>query len=434
MEDPVAAVTPSHLEDAITTAAPDLANSTAKFTPTTEGMACAYMSIMVMALVPIFVGSFKSIKHQVDTRAKCRETGEQAETMTDRDAAMFPIIASCALFSFYILIKLSPELVNLALTGYFFLLGVVAIYRLFAPATHKIFPAKYNSIQYAFLFGSRNLDPSSSPASGSNDNTNETRSGNVSPTESSGSIDSEMNPSEVMFSCKFTPSDILAFALAGALGLWYIWTKHWVANNAFGLAFALNGIELLPVNSMKIGCILLCGLFFYDVFWVFGTDVMVSVAKKFDAPIKILFPQDFLIRGFWGKHFAMLGLGDIVIPGVFIAFLLRFDRSLKRRRNTYFWSCFIAYILGLGVTIGVMSYFKHAQPALLYLVPSCILIPLIVSITKGDFRALLNYRDHPQDSEEEESSPTTSDSGDELEDREKSTRSINTRSSSKKNK
>jgi len=34
-----------------------------------------------------------------------------------------------------------------------------------------------------------------------------------------------------------------------------------------------------------------CGLFVYDVFWVFGTDVMVSVATKFDAPIKLIFPR-----------------------------------------------------------------------------------------------------------------------------------------------
>ena len=33
------------------------------------------------------------------------------------------------------------------------------------------------------------------------------------------------------------------------------------------------------------------GLFFYDIFWVFCTPVMVSVAKSFDAPIKLLFPR-----------------------------------------------------------------------------------------------------------------------------------------------
>ena len=30
------------------------------------------------------------------------------------------------------------------------------------------------------------------------------------------------------------------------------------------------------------------GLFIYDIFWVFCTPVMVSVAKSFDAPIKVL--------------------------------------------------------------------------------------------------------------------------------------------------
>jgi len=73
------------------------------------------------------------------------------------------------------------------------------------------------------------------------------------------------------------------------------------------------------------GCILLGGLFFYDVFWVFYTDVMVTVAQSFDAPIKLMFPQDLLENGFHGKHHAMLGLGDIVVPGIFIALLLRYD-------------------------------------------------------------------------------------------------------------
>jgi minor histocompatibility antigen H13 len=62
----------------------------------------------------------------------------------------------------------------------------------------------------------------------------------------------------------------------------------------------------------------LSGLFFYDVFWVFGTDVMTTVAKTIDAPILLQFPQD-LLRNGWlnaSKH-GMLGLGDIVIPVIF---------------------------------------------------------------------------------------------------------------------
>ena len=53
----------------------------------------------------------------------------------------------------------------------------------------------------------------------------------------------------------------------------------------------LQGLEKVSIGSYKIGAGLLTGLFFYDIFWVFGTDVMITVAKSFDGPIKILFPR-----------------------------------------------------------------------------------------------------------------------------------------------
>lgn len=63
-------------------------------------------------------------------------------------------------------------------------------------------------------------------------------------------------------------------------------------------------------------------LFFYDIFWVYGTDVMVTVAKKLDIPIKLLFPY---LNNEGVEKFSMLGLGDIVIPGIFVALCLKFD-------------------------------------------------------------------------------------------------------------
>lgn len=41
--------------------------------------------------------------------------------------------------------------------------------------------------------------------------------------------------------------------------------------------------------------------------------------------LPVVFPQDLLEKGMDASNFAMLGLGDIVIPGIFIALLLRFD-------------------------------------------------------------------------------------------------------------
>ena len=152
---------------------------------------------------------------------------------------------------------------------------------------------------------------------------------------------------EDVIDSEFSTHDMIVFALSAALGVWYLLKKHWIANNIFGLAFAINGVELLHLNNVATGCILLGGLFFYDIFWVFGTNVMVTVAKSFEAPIKLVFPQDLLENGLGATNMAMLGLGDIVIPGIFVALLLRYDHSLKRGSNFYFWTCFLAYIAGM---------------------------------------------------------------------------------------
>jgi len=50
----------------------------------------------------------------------------------------------------------------------------------------------------------------------------------------------------------------------------------------------------------------------------------------------VVFPQDLLEKGLAANNFAMLGLGDIVIPGIFIALLLRFD---VRSTPATYYSC-----------------------------------------------------------------------------------------------
>jgi hypothetical protein len=73
------------------------------------------------------------------------------------------------------------------------------------------------------------------------------------------------------------------------------------------------------------------GLFFYDIFWVFCTPVMVAVAKNIDAPIKLLFPRLLDAAAVAGakRPMSMLGLGDIVIPGIFVALMLRYDVQVR---------------------------------------------------------------------------------------------------------
>ncbi|XP_013990011.1 minor histocompatibility antigen H13 isoform X2 [Salmo salar] len=333
----------------------DAVNATvAKFVATPEGTALAYGSLVFMALLPIFFGALRSV-----SCGKSKNSSDMPETITGRDAARFPIIASCTLFGLYLFFKIfSQEYINLLLSMYFFVLGILALSHTMSPFMNRIFPASIPIKQYQLLF-----------------------------TQGSGETKEEI------VNYEFDTKDMICLVISTVVGVWYILKKHWIANNLFGLAFALNGVELLHLNNISTGCILLGGLFVYDVFWVFGTNVMVTVAKSFEAPIKLVFPQDLLEKGLGASQFAMLGLGDIVIPGIFIALLLRFDVSLKKNTRTYFHTSFLAYIFGLGLTIWVMHTFKHAQPALLYLVPACIGFPVVVALLKGELTEMFRYEE-----------------------------------------
>ncbi|XP_078227274.1 signal peptide peptidase isoform X2 [Callithrix jacchus] len=342
-------------------------NGTTRPPSTPEGIALAYGSLLLMALLPIFFGALRSVRC-----ARGKNASDMPETITSRDAARFPIIASCTLLGLYLFFKVyfpnksytgsvlktwktqkskkgktaaiqnpttrdshsfpseifSQEYINLLLSMYFFVLGILALSHTISPFMNKFFPASFPNRQYQLLF-----------------------------TQGSGE-----NKEEIV-NYEFDTKDLVCLGLSSIVGVWYLLRKHWIANNLFGLAFSLNGVELLHLNNVSTGCILLGGLFIYDVFWVFGTNVMVTVAKSFEAPIK------------W----------------IFIALLLRFDISLKKNTHTYFYTSFAAYIFGLGLTIFIMHIFKHAQPALLYLVPACIGFPVLVALAKGEVTEMFSY-------------------------------------------
>merc|ERR1712001_529234 len=69
-----------------------------KIPSTPEGMAIAYGSLVIMACLPIFFGAFRSIKSYEEQKKQGEKTGEKPETMTQKDAAMFPFITSGVLF------------------------------------------------------------------------------------------------------------------------------------------------------------------------------------------------------------------------------------------------------------------------------------------------------------------------------------------------
>jgi presenilin-like A22 family membrane protease len=85
-----------------------------------------------------------------------------------------------------------------------------------------------------------------------------------------------------------TAISLVVIPFSIALPIIYIFTdRPWYITNILSFSFAVSSISVLRLDGFKTGGALLIGLFFYDIFWVFGTPVMVTVAKNLDAPIKV---------------------------------------------------------------------------------------------------------------------------------------------------
>lgn len=307
------------------------------------------------------------------------------DTLRQEDAYQFPIMGSISLFSLYLAFKfLGQDLVNLLIGGYFGAVGCGALTMTLAPLVASFAPPSMAKPTLGWKKSIKHPLPD-------------------------WLLD---NPLDLGLS--FSLAGLVAFALAaGIVYLYFFQGKHWTLNNVLGICFCLQGIERFSLGTYKIGAILLVGLFFYDIFWVFGTEVMVTVAKNLDGPIKLLFPRSLIPNEETGKiDLSLLGLGDIVIPGFFLALLLRFDAHIAKVGTTkvdihqnfpkpYFHSALFAYVLGLITTLVVMIQFNAAQPALLYLVPACLGSSFLCATIRGEVKELLDYSEEEEEEEDE---------------------------------
>mmetsp|Transcript_36932 Transcript_36932/g.92793 ORF Transcript_36932/g.92793 Transcript_36932/m.92793 type:complete len:399 (-) Transcript_36932:484-1680(-) len=347
------------------------------------------VNMILQASSVVYIGAHLSIPGtQINVETGEEEEKPALETMSRRDVMKFPIMGSCVLFGLYVIFKLYKDLANMLLGLYFTGLGVLALAGLVAPFLQPFLP-KTKKLTTLWDF-----------------------------------------EVPLLGQVQFNGVDVLSTILCSGVGYIYYTTHHWCTNNLFGVSFGIRGIELLSLGSYVNGgdipdsalcvsglcccpatsqplsppffmssAILLAGLFIYDIFWVFGTDVMVTVAKSFQAPIKLVFPRDWSAPV--GQQFSMLGLGDIVIPGLFIALLLRWDvnrqkaagKHVSESCKVYFYAQFIAYILGLVTTVVFMTWYKTAQPALLYLVPAALGSSLVTALFKGEINELITMKE-----------------------------------------
>ncbi|KAI0388391.1 signal peptide peptidase-domain-containing protein [Xylariaceae sp. FL0594] len=288
----------------------------------------------------------KSSKHEDDSDDK------YVQGLLPSDAIMFPILAGCILVGLYYTIKWleDPDILNKCLQFYFSAISLGSLGKLFGDCLHFVTGFVFPTVWRDSNGGLHHVDSTKKGQWHAKDGSGERVEDNKKKTPFPGRF-SELQLADstlklvweirrllleqwtVVFflhgivkeEAKVKFNSISGFLLAVAANLFYYTTNSPLVANVMGYGLSYAGIIVMSPTTFATGTAVLAGLFFYDILMVFYTPYMVTVATKLDVPIKLTFQGP--------TRASMLGLGDIVIPGIFVALCLRFDQYMYYRRQ-----------------------------------------------------------------------------------------------------
>jgi minor histocompatibility antigen H13 len=180
--------------------------------------------------------------------------------------------------------------------------------------------------------------------------------------------------------------DIVLYFVALLINVRYYQKHEILTNNIIAFSISFFAVLSIRVEKFTAAAPLLWSLLIYDVFFVYHTDVMAKVAVNLQGPIKLVYR----VRG----HDSVLGLGDIVLPGLFLSVCCRFDAFLSKllkRRTPYWMVGMIAYAAAMGLTDVVCHVTQSAQPALLFIVPTLTVPTVMLAILRKEHYAFMSF-------------------------------------------
>ncbi|KAI1089341.1 signal peptide peptidase-domain-containing protein [Rostrohypoxylon terebratum] len=447
-------------------------------------LACIYIGSHAALRRPPSANPPKKSKKGQEQRDRDQEREDQpVQGMLPSDAILFPIMAAIVLVGLYYLIKWleDPDILNKFLRVYFMTMSLASMGKLFADSLHfltgfvfptvwrakdgKLYHVNYPGVgQWTLADDNKEKlfdDKKKTPFPGRWSELNLSDAKNnllwdvrhlfVEEWTVRLSVHGIVNEK-----VKVKFNDIFGAVLAIVANIIYYKTESTLLSNIMGYAFSYAGIIIMSPTTFATGTAVLFGLFFYDIYMVFFTPYMVTVATKLDVPIKIVFEGP-------GKA-SMLGLGDIVLPGIFIGLCLRFDHYMYYYRQQklvpvelktndessgqlvtktqtqrmvikpdyvnpqgqwgdrfwsskfgklfspdatpalkasafpkpYFYAAMTGYLVAMVVTLAMLILYRHAQPALLYLVPGVVFAVWITGAARREIREMWTYTEDGQ--------------------------------------
>ncbi|KAI4215619.1 MAG: hypothetical protein LQ351_002088 [Letrouitia transgressa] len=331
-----------------------------------------YFHLLISAIAPIYAGAHASLSRPSSAaKSKPQETQSgddefeveetKMEGLSPLDALIFPLVAGATLVGLYFIIKWlqDPALLNMVLNLYFSGFGILSLTKMYNDSWNLVisfcFPEAYSLHGKFWRFKNERR---AAVSSGDMDIVRQSPlPGELSrlqlPTLVSRSLWRLRDPrlhslcvhifihKMVDFHIHISTQSLISAVVATCCILYYnLMSRPWWLTNLQGFGFAYSSLQLMSPTTNSTGSLILGALFFYDIYFVFFTPVMVAVATKLDIPAKLLFPRPRGPNEDPSKQpMSMLGLGDVVLPGMMIGMALRFDLYLfylkKQKKEKY---------------------------------------------------------------------------------------------------
>ena len=333
-----------------------------------------YLHLLVAALFPIYTGAHASLSRPrsaadsgKETKLRTenieededvtKESDQRMEGLSPTDAILYPVLTGCMLGALYFLIKWlkDPTILNKILNWYLSIFGVLAITKLLTDSMSIvrsfIFPTRYSDNGVIWEVRRKQRLVISSSTTGATPKVPNQRLSPLPGPLSRITLSHRLNkalwalrefPTQGVYVLEaymrglsgvrvsVNTQDRIGLSLAVLAVLYFnLVDKPWWLTNLIGFSFSYSALQLMSPTTCWTGTLVLTALFFYDIYFVFFTPLMITVATNLDIPVKLLFPRPPGVNDDPNKKaLSMLGLGDIVIPGMMIGFALRFDLYL----------------------------------------------------------------------------------------------------------
>jgi signal peptide peptidase-like protein 2B len=169
-------------------------------------------------------------------------------------------------------------------------------------------------------------------------------------------------------------------SVASAVVLVWFATEHWMVMNLIAFCTCGLAVCVIKIRRLYIVLVIAVGFLVYDVWWVFlspvvfGKSVMVEAARAAapHMPAVLAVPGE--------DHASMIGLGDVVLPGIVLDFFMRFDAF---HGTALFVVAFCGYCAGVQIAWVAVLVMGKGQPALLWIFPAILLPVTIAAAAQG---------------------------------------------------